>query len=66
MEIEAPRVRLSTTERETLMEARRQKGLSRKALAERLGVSPATIIKWQTGDRRPTTNQLDQWREAVL
>ena len=55
------RVWLSTVEREALMAARRDAGLSRKLLAQRLGVSWYTICKWQTGERRPTSEQLRAW-----
>ncbi len=34
--------------------ARQRVGLSREALARTLGLSPATLRKWENGERQPT------------
>ena len=34
--------------------ARKKVGLSREAFAEAFGLSPATLRKWENGDRHPT------------
>lgn len=38
--------------------ARKEKGLSREALADHLGIKTATVKQWEDGRRAPRTNQL--------
>ena len=38
---------------EKLAELRKEKGLSQVGLAQKLGVDPSTIAKYETGDRLP-------------
>lgn len=43
---------------ERLIAARKAKGLSQEALAERLGVSRQAVSKWETGECKPDTDKL--------
>ena len=47
-----------------LFHARKRKGLSQEAVAERLGVSRQTVSKWETGETLPDIRQAK--RLAVL
>ena len=42
---------------ENLFQARKKKGLSQEAVAEKLGVSRQTISKWETGETLPDIRQ---------
>ena len=42
---------------ENLFQARKKKGLSQEAVAEKLGVSRQTISKWETDETRPDIRQ---------
>lgn len=59
------RVILPPIVRETLILARRTRGIRLKALARRLGISPGGLAKWQAGKRRPSPAQLAAWQDAV-
>jgi transcriptional regulator with XRE-family HTH domain len=39
---------------ERLLRQRTTLGLSQKASAERLGIDPSTLAKWERGEREPT------------
>ena len=43
---------------EKLFRARKDKGLSQEALAERVGVSRQAVSKWETGEAKPDTDKL--------
>lgn len=43
---------------ENLTLVRERLGKSQKAVAERLGVSPSLISKWEKGERKPDTKQI--------
>src|SRR5579872_1832895 len=45
---------------ERLKELRQEKGLTQKELAERAGVSPRAVAKWEQGDREPA------WSFAIM
>lgn len=59
------RVRLPLIVREALALKRRQRGIKFKALARQLGVTPGSLAKWQSGERRPLPEQLAAWWSAV-
>lgn len=40
-----------------LMTVRERLGMSQKEVAQRLGVSPSLVSKWETGDRKPDDSQ---------
>lgn len=40
-------------------------GVSQEELAEALGVSRATVSRWETGDRTPTGTHRDSYIEAL-
>ena len=42
---------------ENLFQARKKKGLSQEAVAEKLGVSRQTISKWETDETLPDIRQ---------
>ena len=42
---------------ENLFQARKRKGLSQEAVAEKLGVSRQTISKWETDETLPDIRQ---------
>lgn len=48
-----------------IRKAREQKGLTREQLAERIGVSPSAIGKWETGDRTPSSDTLARLSEEL-
>lgn len=48
-----------------IKKAREQKGLTREQLAERIGVSPSAIGKWETGDRTPSSDTLARLSEEL-
>jgi len=41
-----------------LIRARRNRGLTRRQAAEALGVSPATLLSWEKGERQPRPGRL--------
>ncbi len=43
---------------ERLKNAREASGMSQKAMANRIGVKPATVEKWETGKMDPRANRL--------
>ena len=43
---------------ERLKNAREASGMSREAMANRIGVKPATVEKWETGRMDPRANRL--------
>jgi len=43
---------------EALRILRKRKGLTQENLAERLGVSRITVARWESGQRKPSTEQL--------
>lgn len=45
--------------------ARRRRGLSKKALAETLGIHPRTALRWEDGDRLPTEAEAARIAEAL-
>jgi transcriptional regulator with XRE-family HTH domain len=47
-------------------EFRRVRGLSQKKLAERLGVDPMTLARWEKGKHRPTKKLLDKINPILL
>jgi len=40
--------------------ARRRKGLTKKGLAEALGLHPRTVARWEDDDRAPTDSELEK------
>ena len=42
---------------ESLLNARKSKGLTQEAVAEKLGVSRQTVSKWETGETLPDIRQ---------
>lgn len=49
----------------SLKAARVNAGLTQEQLAEKLGVSPVTIWKWETGQSEPRFSQFKKLCEAV-
>lgn len=47
--------------RKDLQRAREARGLMRRAVARRIGVSPATLAAWETTDRVPFDDGLRAW-----
>ena len=50
---------------ERLIQLRTSKGVSQRALAERLGLNPSTVARWEAGRRMPTRS-LRERVEAFL
>ncbi|HBP19167.1 MAG TPA: hypothetical protein DEA08_15440 [Planctomycetes bacterium] len=44
---------------------RAERGLSRKALAKELGVSPGSIYQWESGKSQPRSSTLAKMREVI-
>lgn len=44
---------------------RAERGLSRKALATELGVSPGSIYQWESGKSQPRPSTLEKMREVI-
>jgi len=44
---------------------RSERGLSRKALANELGVSPGSIYQWESGKSQPRSSTLEKMREVI-
>lgn len=45
---------------ERLVEARRALGLSRRKMAQKLDIDPATVQGWESGQQRPTDRRLEE------
>lgn len=45
--------------------ARRETRLTRKNVADRIGVSPAAVSQWEAGQSRPSIDTLIRWAHAV-
>ena len=45
---------------ENLKKARKSKGLTQKALSEKLGVALSTVAMWETGSRQPDYQMLNR------
>ena len=45
---------------ENLKKSRKRKGLSQKALSEKLGVALSTVAMWETGSRQPDYQMLNR------
>lgn len=45
---------------ENLKKARKNKGLTQKALSEKLGVALSTVAMWETGSRQPDYQMLNR------
>jgi len=45
---------------ERIKDFRRGRGLSRKKLADQLGIDPSTLEGWETGKHQPTKKLLDK------
>ena len=45
---------------ENLKKARKSKGLTQKALSEKLGVALSTVAMWETGSRQPDYHMLNR------
>lgn len=62
---------LSVQERvaERIQEARQQarggKGFTQQELAEKLGISPVTLSRWETGRRSPSFDDLERFGKVV-
>ena len=50
---------------ENLFQARKRKGLSQEAVAEKLGVSRQTISKWETDETLPDIRQAKKLAGAI-
>lgn len=50
---------------EFIQAVRTSRGLSQKALAERLGISQQSVSKWESGASMPDTSALAQMREVL-
>lgn len=50
---------------EKIVEARKKKGLSQKALAEKLGISAPALLQWEKGLRTPTVKTLKKIADAL-
>lgn len=48
---------------ENLKKVRKSKGLTQKALAEKLGVALSTVAMWETGSRQPDYQMLNKIAE---
>ena len=52
-------------EKITLAAARKNRSMSQKALAQKLGVSEATVVNWEKGRSEPSVFQAYKIAEAV-
>ena len=48
-----------------IRQAREEKGLSQKQLAEKIGVTAKTIAKWETGETSLTLDNLEKLTEEI-
>ena len=51
---------------ERIKDFRRVRGLSRKKLADQLGIDPSTLEGWETGKHQPTKKLLDKIKSALV
>lgn len=51
---------MSVLKGERLAKARQEKGLTQRELAEEIGVTPETIVLWETGKQHPNKSELVQ------
>lgn len=50
----------------SLMELKRaKKNISRKVLAEKIGIAPSTLWRWETGKVQPHPAMEKLWRQAL-
>ncbi len=59
------RVALSAAEREALKTARLNWELTAKEVGRKMNVAWRTLYSWESGERRPTSEQLVAWWKAV-
>jgi len=50
---------------EKIVEIRKEKGISQKELAKRLGVSPVMVAHWEKGRRKPKADTLKKIADAL-
>lgn len=50
---------------EVLASRRKELGWSLSEVADRMGVSPSTVMRWEAGDRRPGRERLESWARVL-
>lgn len=60
----AERIELTAAERTEFAHLRRRQ-CPRKALARQLGISVGALVKWERGERCPTVESFQLWRESL-
>jgi transcriptional regulator with XRE-family HTH domain len=63
--LERASARRRLPDKETRRLLRKRAGISQAALARALGVDPATVCRWETGDREPDDQRLSAYLEAL-